>query len=128
MRTRGNEIEADLRRYYQIDLRDLWRPGGGSSQLTLRLVWVLITNSPIDSALAISENNGDIPWTRSERLLSDLWLIDAQVNSKKGKAPKAHPEREAQRSKHTAAKAKSKTSAFERAKKRDAERRRKTTT
>ncbi|RGP48472.1 hypothetical protein [Rhodococcus qingshengii] len=111
-----------------MDLRDLWRPGGGPSQLSLRLLWVLIQKLPSHSALAISENDGEMPWTRPERLLSDIWLLEAQVNSKKGKAPNAHPEREAQRSKQTAAKARSRSGAHERAKRRNAERLRNTNT
>lgn len=32
-----------------VDLRDLYRPGGGASRLTLRLVLVLLRNLPPDA-------------------------------------------------------------------------------
>lgn len=83
---RGDDIEADLKRFYQTDLRDLWRPGGGDSQLTLRLLWVYIRRLPMDSALAISDNGGRIPWSIEDHLLADLWALQAN-RGKKREAP-----------------------------------------
>jgi hypothetical protein len=44
-------VEADLQRYCRVDLRDLWRPGGGASRLTYRRLAVLIDHAlPGESA------------------------------------------------------------------------------
>lgn len=43
-------MEGDLQFYYGIDLRDLWRPGGGASRLTYRRLLVLVGRLPQDSA------------------------------------------------------------------------------
>lgn len=43
-------MEGDLQFYYNIDLRDLWRPGGGASRLTYRRLLVLVGRLPQDSA------------------------------------------------------------------------------
>lgn len=47
MREHPDEVEADLQRYYAVDLRDLWRGG-----LTLRRVGVLLRGLPDDSLFA----------------------------------------------------------------------------
>lgn len=45
----GRQLEADLHRYYRLDLRDLWRPHGGRSRMTFRLLSVLYDGLPGDS-------------------------------------------------------------------------------
>ncbi|MET9712414.1 hypothetical protein ACFW3Z_22610 [Nocardiopsis alba] len=58
-------MEADLARYYRIDLGDLWRGG-----LTLRRLAVLVRHLPPDAA-TMSELGGD-GWTLSHYLQADL--------------------------------------------------------
>lgn len=43
-------VEADLA-FRQIDFRDYWLPGGGSSRLSLRRLLVLIAGLPYESQL-----------------------------------------------------------------------------
>lgn len=119
LRDRGDDIEADLKRFYGVDLRDLWRPGGGDSQLTLRLLWVYIRRLPMDSALAISDNGGTMPWTLADHLLADNWLIHARVNAPKSKRPKDHPRREDRNKAIRARRASRKVGTYERAKARN---------
>jgi hypothetical protein len=46
----GRHLEADLRHHYHgLDLRDLWRPAGGRSRLTYRLLLVLYDGLPGES-------------------------------------------------------------------------------
>lgn len=68
---------------------------------------------PRDSALAITDNDGEMPWSLEDHLIADLWLITAQANSSKGKAPKDHPAREKRRSKATAAKGRARRAVYE---------------
>lgn len=42
-------MEADLQRFYGIDYRDRFRPGGGESKLTLRRLGVLLQGLPMES-------------------------------------------------------------------------------
>ncbi|MFY2788448.1 hypothetical protein [Rhodococcus sp. MALMAid1271] len=106
-----------------MDLRDLWRTDDdGRPRLTLRQVWVRVRRLPHNSALAIDDNGGQMPFTMTENLLADIWLIDARVHSKKSKAPKDHPAREKQRKTRAVGQAERKRGAFERAKARNAER------
>ncbi|MDV6271107.1 hypothetical protein [Rhodococcus globerulus] len=90
--------------------------------LTLRLLWVLIRRLPATSALAISENGGTQPWTLADHIGADTWTLLAQVNSKKGKAPKDHPAREAARSKQKGIALSRRRGAHDRAMARNAER------
>lgn len=46
----ADDIEADLRRFYRVDLADRWRGG-----LTLRQIWTYIRRIPADSATATAE-------------------------------------------------------------------------
>lgn len=64
-------MEADLARYYQVDLGDRWRPG---RRLTLRRLVVLVRHLPDDSATAFAINEGP-PW-RTEHELADLSRMD----------------------------------------------------
>lgn len=63
-----------------------------------------------------------MPWSLEDHLAADLWLVTAQANSAKGKAPKDHPLREKQRMKNTAAKGKGRRAAYERVRERNAKR------
>jgi len=55
------EVEADLQRYCGIDLRDLWRPGGGAARLTYRRLKVLIDYAlPGESATKTAQRD-EIP-------------------------------------------------------------------
>lgn len=58
-------MEADLARYYRIDLGDLWRGG-----LTPRRLAVLLRHLPADSATATAV--GGDGWTLSHYLQADL--------------------------------------------------------
>jgi hypothetical protein len=58
-------VEADLARYYGIDLGDLWRGG-----LTPRRLAVLVRHLPADSA-TVTSVGGD-GWTLSHYLQADL--------------------------------------------------------
>lgn len=58
-------MEADLDRFYQRDLRDLWR-----GSLTLRQIAVRLRHLPADSAIRRAL---DIPdWSTTDYLLSDV--------------------------------------------------------
>jgi hypothetical protein len=97
------------------DLRDLWRPGGGSSGLTWRLLAVLYAGLPPESQtktaqtdalgpqrlaeLAARPSEGFGPWSRLDMRVASLedavnrvaWIL-MQVNSKEGtKVPKPEP-------------------------------------
>jgi hypothetical protein len=52
-------VEADLAMSAGVDLRDLRRPGGGPSRLTLRRLLVLVRGLPPDSLtwLLVGEDN-----------------------------------------------------------------------
>lgn len=63
LRDHSDAVEADLQRYYQINLADLWRGG-----LNVRRLSILIQFLPPDSAVAAAvtgmprEWNSIIPW------------------------------------------------------------------
>lgn len=115
LRTKGDPIEADLRRFHRVDLRDLWRPGGGPSQLTLRLLYVLIRHLPADSSLAIDDSGGRLPWSITDHLIADLW--EQRANAGRGRKPRVrHPRRLELEKWQTARKAGAKRAKFERAK------------
>lgn len=78
-------MEADLSRYYQLDIRDLWVIEAGMRRLTLRMIWVRVTHLPPDSSTARALGGGG--WTVHDYLVSDLWSA---------LAGRAHPARPAQ--------------------------------
>ncbi|OCH81004.1 hypothetical protein A9310_19785 [Gordonia sp. UCD-TK1] len=93
-------MEADMSRFHQLDLRDLWRRDEqGRPRLTYRMVYVRVKALPATSALAINANGGKRPWTVSEYLLADLWELQANRGIKRGARPKRHPARPAQKAK-----------------------------
>lgn len=64
----GDDLEADLRRFFGVDYRDLFSGG-----LTLRQVWVYVRRMPADSAILVARNGGALPWTRNEIITARLW-------------------------------------------------------
>lgn len=71
----ADQVEADLQRYYHLDLRDLWRGG-----LTLRRIGALIRQLPPDSATisalaAEVVDIADVPDGAAPR----LWSVDQQL-------------------------------------------------
>lgn len=65
-------MEADLQRWYQVDIRDRWRFGpDGVRRLTLRRLGVLIRALPPDSATAVAA--GGSGWRLADHLLADLF-------------------------------------------------------
>lgn len=67
----GDDLEADLRRFYGLDYRD---PGA----CTLRQVWVMVRRLPPESALVVSKNGGELPWTRGEQIAAKSWEMWTQ--------------------------------------------------
>ncbi|MFC3986434.1 hypothetical protein [Streptosporangium jomthongense] len=104
-------VEADLWMHcHRTDLRDLWRPGGGDTKLTWRLLRNLIRHLPSESATKTALRNrmtdaqleqagkeadpSQAPWSQEEMLLASL--IDSvrtliyvviRVNGGKGRPP-----------------------------------------
>lgn len=74
----------------------------------------------MDSALAIADNGGQMPWSLTDHLLADNWLIHARVNAPKNKRPKDHPRREDRNKAIRARRASRKVAGYERAKARNA--------
>ncbi|WP_431231531.1 hypothetical protein ACQ856_18385 [Mycolicibacterium psychrotolerans] len=60
----GDDIEADLRRFYGIDYR---------AGVTLRQVWVFLRRIAGDSAILAARNGGKLPWTRAEMIAARTW-------------------------------------------------------
>lgn len=71
-------MEADLQRYYGVDLLDYHR-----GLITARKLHVLIDQLPYDSATATSQNGGHPVWGPGEHLTADLWSLIVAVNSPK---------------------------------------------
>lgn len=69
----GSAVLADLQRYYNLDLRDLWREG---TTLTPRFVLWLVEHLPHESATVASMKGGPEhrPWTL------DIYLMAHMVN------------------------------------------------
>lgn len=64
----GDDLEADLRRFYGIDYRD-------PAAYTLRQVWVMIRRLPIESATMAARCGGDAPWSRGDVLAARNWEL-----------------------------------------------------
>jgi hypothetical protein len=78
-------VEADLARYYHLDLRDRWRlDDSGCRRLTLRMIAVRVRHLPLDAATAMVL--GGDGFTTTDYLLMDLFH---------GWTGKPHPMREA---------------------------------
>lgn len=96
----GDEIEADLARYYQVNLVDFYR-----GRISARRLSVLIQQLPAESRLVTALNDGKPVWTVTDNLLADVWSLLVKVNSdpKKTPADLDHPARKEMRAKVTAA-------------------------
>ncbi|WP_198940488.1 hypothetical protein [Micromonospora sp. CB01531] len=68
IRDHADAVEADLQRYYQIDLADLWR-----GRLTLRRLATLLRYLPIGAATLGTYGDPDAGWTRTDYLLTDVF-------------------------------------------------------
>lgn len=67
-----DELEADLRDM-GIDLRDYWRPGGGSSQLTTRvLLQIIDLNLDTDTSRFWCAVRDTSPFMRKELMIAQL--------------------------------------------------------
>ncbi len=84
----GDEIEADLLRYYGIDLLDFYR-----GTLSGRRLRILLRHMPYDSALVRKMNGGRPGWGLTDHLLADLWRVIIQVNSQDPAKVDDHPVR-----------------------------------
>lgn len=116
-------MEADLRRFYGVRLSDMWRRDErGVRLLTMREAFNYLRHLPRDSALAIDDNGGVMPWLPTETLLADLWELQANTG-RKGKPKIEHSGRKKQNQKQLEHQAARKKGAFDRAKARDARRR-----
>lgn len=65
-------VEADFQRIYHLDYRDVYRPGGGSSRLTLRRFSNLLANLPPES-LFMSEVELRPPMSETSLAVMDIW-------------------------------------------------------
>lgn len=85
VREHADAVEADLQRYYHVDLRDLWRPG---RQVTWRRVAVLLRHVPHDAATR-ALLGGWATWSLTDHLLDD---VRRTLRSLAGdKDPRPHP-------------------------------------
>lgn len=79
-------MEADLHRYYHLDLVDLWR-----GRLTRRKLCALIAHLPPESAVCAWER-GAPHWSTTHDLLEGIRLAYASVHTPRDKPlPKPHP-------------------------------------
>jgi hypothetical protein len=69
----GDDLEADLLRYFAVDYR-LPPPAGP----TLRQVWTYIRRLPRESALLAARNGGEPPWSREAILQARTWEMWTQ--------------------------------------------------
>jgi hypothetical protein len=69
----GGAIEADLLRFYQIDLLDFYR-----GTLSARRLGVLVRQLPAESATVRAINDGQPPLSRVEQFIADLWSLWAK--------------------------------------------------
>ncbi|QMU22500.1 hypothetical protein [Gordonia rubripertincta] len=80
----------------------------------MRRISTLLTHLPKDSALAIATNGGSAPWSLTDILLSDLWVITGKARWGK-KAPDEHPLRKAQQKKRSSARKQARKASLARA-------------
>lgn len=83
--THPGPVEADLQRYYQVDLRDRW-----SGRLTLRRLLTLVLYLPDDSATAAAIRKGP-HWSLRDHLIDELRMQVAALGGVK--RPEPHPTR-----------------------------------
>jgi len=86
-------------RFYRVDLLDFYR-----GTLSARRLGVLIKHLPAEAALVRALNGGQPPLSRTEHLLSDVWVVLVNILNPKSRV-KDHPVRAQIEAKaHTAAK------------------------
>lgn len=92
-----------MRRFYQVDIRDLWRRDEeGRRRLSLRQVWVYLRHLPPASALAINDNGDQQPWSATDYLIADLWEQQANKGRRRSKRPIRHPARPVSKTRRSA--------------------------
>jgi hypothetical protein len=67
----GDDLEADLRRFFGVDYRRAPCDGGP----TLRQVWVYVRRLPRESALLAARNGGEAPWPRHAVIAAQQWEL-----------------------------------------------------
>lgn len=78
----GQQIEADLQHYYQVDLLDLYR-----GRMTPRRCWVLISQLPPGAAM-YREMGGQAYFSHEENTLrAGFWQITSSLAGKQLPAP-----------------------------------------
>lgn len=70
----GDDLEADLLRYFGCDYRQPRADGGPS----LRQVWVYVRRLPRESALLAARNGGEPPWPLEAIVTARLWEMWTQ--------------------------------------------------
>lgn len=75
-------MEADLQRWYGLDIRDRWHPDP-FRRLTLRRISVLLRHLPPEAAVLRIDRTGPV-WGPVEGLLADIWQQVAR-------SPNPHP-------------------------------------
>lgn len=70
----GDDLEADLLRFFGVDARKSYLHGGP----TYRQIWVYVRRLPPESALMCARNRGDLQWTRTDLILARLWELLTQ--------------------------------------------------
>lgn len=83
LREHGRAVEADLRRFYNVRLRELF-----TGDLTLRELIVLIKHLPSDCALARSMHGPAAEWGQTEHLLGDVIDLLDIANHQRGGSKK----------------------------------------
>lgn len=86
----GEAIEADLQRFYGVDLLDVFRP---DSRLTPAKVLRLLSQLDAESCtVAEMAGNRELRgWTPDRAILADLWDLIAAVNTPPKKRPPKYP-------------------------------------
>ncbi len=97
LRRHGPAIEADLRRFYTVDLCDL-----GTARLTWRRLWVLLESLPPESAFVRKLAGVAATWSTTDYLLAHLIDIEMVANwqragRKNSPRPKPFPRPDADR-------------------------------
>lgn len=74
-------------RFYRVDLLDFYR-----GTLSARRLQILIRQLPAKSALVLALNGGRSPWSTTDHLIADLWILMLQIFVKNPRH-KDHPVR-----------------------------------
>lgn len=89
LREHEDAVEADLQRYYNLDLAELYTGG-----LSLRRVSVLIANLPAGSAVWSALHNIPYGWTLTDLLLADLFhAVSGEAHPARPTGKKSNAER-----------------------------------